>query len=231
MTRIRKKKLHYLVQHQLDLPPHQHWLGRQEAGVLASLDFPKRRRDWLLGRWAAKAALTRLQPAPDRPMSHWQIKADHDGAPMILQGGHKTGIPVSLSHSGSQAVCVLGGEPMQIGCDLEKVEARSRAFEETFFTDSELALLDRQADDIRPSLVTLIWSAKESALKALRLGLKADTRRVELKSFTGTNTSSWGSILVEDRQQAREFHGWWREQEQMVLTILSDLPVDPPIAL
>ena len=231
MNQARKQKLHFLTQHQHDLPSHERWLSRREAAILAGFKFPKRRRDWLLGRWTAKSALSRFSQGRDRSMTDWQIVADSDGAPMILAHGRKTGIPISLSHSGNLALCVLAEEAMQVGCDLETIEARSRAFEETFFTDNELAMLDRHPGSDRAQLVTLIWSAKESALKALRLGLKADTRRVELKSFTNSQDKSWSGIVVEDRQDGGEFHGWWREQESMVMTILSKLHINQPIEL
>jgi len=231
MKQACKQKLHFLTQHQHDVPSHERWLTRREATVLAGFKFPKRRRDWLLGRWTVKSALSRLLPDQDRPMTDWQILADRDGAPMVLEDGRKTGIPVSLSHSGNLALCVLAEEAMQVGCDLEAIEARSRSFEETFFTHSELTLLDQHPCSDRARLVTLVWSAKESALKILRLGLKADTRRVELKSFTNAQDICWGSITVEDRQNGGEFHGWWCEQEGMVTTILSEHPINQPIEL
>jgi 4'-phosphopantetheinyl transferase len=231
MNHARKQKLHYLTQHQNDLPPHEHWLTRQEAAVLAGFKFPKRRRDWLLGRWTAKSALSRFPQDPDRSMTDWQIVADSDGAPMILEDGRKTNIPISLSHSGNLALCVLAEEPMQMGCDLETIEERSRAFEETFFTDSELAMLDRHPGSDRARLVTLVWSAKESALKALRLGLKADTRRVRVDFCSNNQAAEWNRIEVEDSLDGRYFRGWWREQNGMVMTILSDQALGEPTEL
>ena len=139
---------------------------------------------------------------------------------------------------------------MRIGCDIERVEARSRSFEETFFTGSELSLLDQVPASDRACLVTLIWSAKESTLKALRTGLKADTRRVQLtKYLTGKypawNSNSWHSFEIESEIESEVedthklentqgsclFNGWWRELEGMVITVVADHPVDPPTTL
>jgi 4'-phosphopantetheinyl transferase len=231
MNLARQRKLHYLTQRQHDLPSHERWLTRQEAVVLAGHKFPKRRRDWLLGRWTAKSALARFLPAADRPMTDWQILADSDGAPMVLENGQATGIPISLSHSGNRAMCALAGEPMRIGCDLETVEARSRSFEETFFTDGELKLIGRHPPGDRARLVTLVWSAKESALKALRVGLRADTRQVELKSFSSSQDDNWAVIVVEDHRSGGQFHGLWRENNGMVLTLMSDQPISRAIEL
>jgi 4'-phosphopantetheinyl transferase len=230
------KKVHYLTRRQADLPAGQDWLTLQEAAVLTGFQFPKRRRDWLLGRWTAKSALAQLMPAPLRPMTHWQIEADSDGAPVVRLDGQRKNIPISLSHSAGQAICVLSEEPMRMGCDLEKVETRSHSFEETFFTSGELKLLERVPAGDRASLVTLIWCAKESTLKALRTGLKADTRRVRLKtSLTGDhsqgNSRFWQNIETEDTQAGCTFYGWWREQKGMVITVVSDQPIDAPTAL
>ena len=114
--------------------------------------------------------------------------------------------------------------------DLETVEIRSRSFEETFFTPSELAMLEQQPASDRARLVTLIWSAKESALKALHTGLKADTRRVIVRSCS-SDSSAWNNLEVEDSLDGGVFHGWWRDFDGMVMTVLSDQAIDPPIEL
>ena len=230
MKSPRKMKVYCITQHLHDLPDHENWLTRQEAEVLAGFKFPRRCRDWLLGRWTAKAALGRFQPAAERPMTDWQVEADVDGAPMILKEGQRTEIPVSLSHRGNHALCTLAEMPMRLGCDLETVEIRSRSFEETFFTASELAMLEQQPASDRARLVTLIWSAKESALKALHTGLKADTRRVIVRSCS-SDSSAWNSLEVEDSLDGGVFHGWWRDFDGMVMTVLSDQAIDPPIEL
>jgi 4'-phosphopantetheinyl transferase len=92
-------------------------------------------------------------------------------------------------------------------------------------------MLELHPDSDRARLVTLVWSAKESALKALRLGLKADTRRVELRSFTNGQNKCWSGIMVEDHHNGRKFHGWWQEHNDMVMTILSDQERSQPIEL
>jgi len=170
-------------------------------------------------------------PDADRPMAFWRIDADTDGAPMILGDGQRTSLSISLSHSRDRAVSVLAESPMRLGCDLEWIEARSRSFEETFFTDSERAMLDRNPESERARLVTLIWSAKESALKALRTGLKADTRRVRIISCSDMQSGAWNSLAIEDRLEGGEFRGWWRLLGGMVMTVVSDKPIAQPVEL
>jgi 4'-phosphopantetheinyl transferase len=231
MKEASQKRVYCLSQCRHELPADESWLSSGEAKVLAGLDFQKRRRDWLLGRWTVKVALNRFHVAPDRPLRSWQIVAATDGAPMIRKDGHRTNIPVSLSHSGSRAMCVLAKDSMRLGCDLEKVEKRSRSFEETFFNTAELAMLDQRKSGDHARLVTLIWSAKESALKALRTGLKADTRRVEVKSCSSSDSGAWNRLEVEDTLDSSLFHGWWRAHDGMVMTVLSDQEIDQPTEL
>ena len=66
----------------------------------------------------------------------------------------------------------------ELGCDLEIVEPRSDAFIADYFTAEEQALIERTSAADRSLLLALLWSAKESALKALRAGLRLDTRSV-----------------------------------------------------
>lgn len=68
-----------------------------------------------------------------------------------------------------------------MGCDLELIEARIPGFVGDFFTATEQRLIDsRPAGDERDMAANLVWSAKESALKVLRTGLRRDTRTLEV---------------------------------------------------
>jgi hypothetical protein len=60
---------------------------------------------------------------------------------------------------------------------MEWVEARPAGFAEAYFTEAELEWV-AQAGVEQDWLVTAIWSAKEAALKAMRLGLTVDSRAV-----------------------------------------------------
>ena len=111
---------------------------------------------------------------------------------------------------------------MRLGCDLEKVEKRSRSFEETFFNTAELAMLEQQKNGDRARLVTLIWSAKESALKALREGLRMDTRAVEV-SLTGSLVGDEWTPLTVRHGAGESFRGLWRTHEEFVLTVVAEM--------
>ena len=74
-------------------------------------------------------------------------------------------------------------------------------------------------------LTTAIWSAKESVLKAIRTGLRTDTRRLSCKvEWTGTTPTAWTPFGVTlDAPLALEFpgawSGWWQIFEDFTLTM------------
>ncbi len=47
----------WLIQSRAEVPAGESWLGAEERRVLARLRFERRRVDWRLGRWTAKAAI------------------------------------------------------------------------------------------------------------------------------------------------------------------------------
>jgi 4'-phosphopantetheinyl transferase len=79
-------------------------------------------------------------------------------------------------------------------------------------------------------LITVIWSAKEAALKALRHGLRVDTRSIEIlhvarlegASANGIEPSGqmWHKVQIRcTLPNSSAFYGWWRPWENHVLTI------------
>ena len=78
-------------------------------------------------------------------------------------------------------------------------------------------------------LVTLIWSAKESTLKALGVGLRWDTRSVEISGLDGIQhediPGKWRMIQVgEQIGSTRAWAAWWQCQGQFILTLEDLLP-------
>jgi len=71
--------------------------------------------------------------------------------------------------------------------------------------------------------VTLLWSAKESALKALGVGLRADTRSVSLaeppESGCLRNADPiWRRLSM--RCAFGELPGWWQSSDDFVRTVV-----------
>lgn len=214
-----------------DVPGGTDWLSPREAAVCSTFRFPKRRDDWLLGRWTAKQALLRLQQDELGDPTGWEILADESGAPVVHKEGRPGPLNLSLSHSNGRCLCTLSHAPLRLGCDLELVEARSSAFEETWFEQAEIELVGSFPGRWRPAAVTLVWSAKESVLKALRTGLSADTRRARIVQLGELAVDHWQPFRAIDTEDQTPFTGWWKEEAGMMMTVVADVPTREPVPL
>jgi 4'-phosphopantetheinyl transferase len=73
--------------------------------------------------------------------------------------------------------------------------------------------------------VTATWSAKEAVLKALRVGLRVDTRRVccrvEPMEAPPNGWARFGVVLAPDDWpgQVPALTGWWRAMDHYVLAV------------
>ena len=81
----------------------------------------------------------------------------------------------------------------------------------------------------RLRLVVLIWSVKESVLKAIRHGLREDTRSVTVKQVE-RNGPGWAAVKAS-YAQGRMFYGWWREEGSLVRTMVVSPAAPPPVDL
>jgi 4'-phosphopantetheinyl transferase len=244
--------VYWLEQSEADLPREDDWLSAVEKACLDTLRVPKRRADWRLGRWTAKRALS-LQlnlPCDSRALAAIEIRPAASGAPEAFISGSPALRRISISHCNGTALCAMTSLDTPLGCDLEYVEARSDAFLADYFTCEEQAVIARAAPANRAALVTLLWSAKESALKALRAGLRLDTRAVMVSlpgaverrdreeevrfanpdDAVANGEASWRPLEVLVREGER-LQGWWRQSDGFVRTLVSSETVNPPIAL
>ncbi len=214
------------------------FLSVSERGVLAGLRFPKRRREWLLGRWTAKQLLCRSHPTyRSLPLCAITVGNDSDGAPYLsVEGEGRLAMSLSISHRQDRAFCALSPTlPPRIGADLERVESRDPSFAHDFFTADEDTRVWACPPSKRDTLITAVWSAKEAVLKALRHGLRVDTRSVEILDVAGIEgdqptwppAEAWHPVQVrctlpgsyESSIPAPCVSAWWRPWQNYVLTI------------
>lgn len=200
-----------------------------EEEVYEGLKTEKRRRDWLLGRRTAKRLLQRLAAdlTVDVPaLSSIAITARPDGSPALSWGTAEAPLPevtVSISHSHNTAFCAaVALADFPLGADLEFVEPRAAGFPAEYFTQAEMALVERAAEPFAPVLVTAIWSAKEAAFKAIRSGLTVDTRSVSCLIRDETPPGEWSPFEVRWETSGSRLpglSGWWRVWGPFVLTV------------
>lgn len=212
-------QLHYTLQDRSHLPTQLDWLTSGERARLDGFRFEKRRRDWLLGRWTAKLALLEVAGLPREDIGRIEIAAASDGAPVPRIDGRPCQAQLSLSHSNDRAFSAVLQGALELGCDIERIEARSDAFVDTFFTAAERERVERAEPEFRDTLVTMIWSAKESTLKALRTGLSVDTRSVEVMDDGEFSAYGWNNARVST-ENAGEFVCRWRVDGRSVLSIV-----------
>ena len=210
----------WLPQCGADVPAGDEWLSARERAVLAGLHVEKRREDWRLGRWTAKAAVARhLGVALERI----EILAGADGAPEAWLDGIPAPLSVSLSHRAGRAIAAVASAPAVIGCDLELIEPRSPAFVREWLAPAEQVQLAALDAPERDGLANLLWSAREAAAKVRREGLRLDVRRatVELEPAPRPD-GEWRPFVVGWGADAPATHGWWRSEPGWVLTIAAD---------
>lgn len=225
--------IYWLVCRHPDVESGDGWLGASERRLQEPLRVPKRRNDWRLGRWTAKQAIRAwLRIAGDEEDANaLEILPDSCGAPVVLRGGSPFPVSVSISHSAGAGFCVIGPRDSILGCDAELVQPRDEGLLSDFFLFDEAALVRGARVEERAVLANLIWSAKESALKAMREGMRRDTRSVRASLVPDGVEGGWTSLRVRCLESAREFAGWWRLDHDLALTVVADPPSPPPLPL
>jgi 4'-phosphopantetheinyl transferase len=219
----------WLARGEASLPAGTRWLSPTEAARAAALSYPKRRTEYLLRRLAAKHAVAAVTGRSSKPAALAGIEVPNapSGAPYVLLDGAPPGFDVSVTDRAGWAVCVVG---RQVGCDLELVEPRSPAFMRDFLTAAEQRFVAaRAAGDERDAAANVIWSAKESALKLLRTGLRLDTRSVQV-TVGAPGRDGWGPLSVRGAE-GPPIAGWWRREGAFLLTVATTGPSPQPVAL
>jgi len=209
----------WLEQTFADVPEADDWLTSNESAGLAKLHIAKRRGDWRLGRWTAKQAIAAYLglPCAPRDLLQIEIRPAPSGAPEVYLRDQPAPVEISLSHRSGIGLCAITQPGTPLGCDLEFVETRPDNFVEEYFTEEEQNLVSHAAPAVQPHLVTALWSAKESVLKGLRVGLRASTKSVSICPLR-TGGLGWGTFYADTSTRQR-FDGWWREAHHLVRTV------------
>jgi len=217
----------WLEQSASDVPLGDDWLNASERARLDRLHIPKRRADWRLGRWTAKCAVSGYLNLACHPeaLAGIELRPTPSGAPEVFLHGEPAPVVLSLSHSRGTGFCAIAPPGAQIGCDVETVEPHSPAFLADYFTTEEQSLVAQTPPARRDQVLTLLWSAKESALKALRCGLRLDTCSVNAApaGLPQTCGERWRPVSAA-HTGGETFYGWWRESHALVWTVVAHRP-------
>jgi 4'-phosphopantetheinyl transferase len=231
--------VYWLEQTYADVPGADHWLSPAEQVRLRGLRFAKRRNEWRLGRWTAKRAVASFLKLPQssQAFSGICIRAADCGAPevflddrLVLGPSALPAPAISLSHRAGAALCAVALPGVELGCDLETLEPREESFLQVYFTAEEQALVRQGPASDRARLLALLWSAKESALKMMRVGLRADTRSVAVTPREHLSAQEWHRLEVRSACGTL-FQGWWRTRGCKVMTVVVNPAPDRPVRL
>lgn len=208
-----------------ELPAGEGWLGSSERTTLFRLRAPKRRRDFRLGRFAARRALASLEGCEGAlTRGSFEVRPTPSGAPRPFRDGAPLAVALSISHSDGWAAAAVHRGSGPLGCDLERIEARSSAFLEDYLTPGEWAFVAGGPESDRPLRATLVWSAKEAVMKALGEGLRLAPASVAvIPALDPVSEAGWRSFSVSAPSAAAGLPGSWRTVGDFVLTVVGGL--------
>lgn len=217
------EKIFWLKQKKTNLPENLEWLAENEKKFLASLRFTERQKSWLLGRWTAKQTLLKYRKQlgfeNNFSFAGLEIAKKTTGAPSIYYQNKIIPLSISLSHREDMAVCALARTNYKIGIDIEKIEPRTSNFIEDYFTALEIEKIYKPEKLEQALLANLFWSAKESVLKALEVGLSISTHQIEIKNIETNRVTGWQIFHAIAYHTGESFLGWWQQIEDFVITI------------
>jgi phosphopantetheinyl transferase len=222
-----------------------------EQRRLDGFQFRKRRDDWLLGRLVAKQAVSEAARAAwgvDVAPAEIEIASRDSGAPVAVNRAANGRLPVgpgdplpvtlSISHSAGAAFCAASwsdepaGRSTRLGVDVELVTTRPHDLFYDHFTPDELRYCTEGGEVEGHLRSTLVWSIKESVLKAFGLGLTIDTRAISCVPAEPSrgevlidDAGEWRSIAIVCRRPLVEREvvasALWRTSDQFVLTVVA----------
>ena len=156
---------------------------------------PRRRRQWLNGRVAAKDAVRKyLWEKNGRGRftlfpKELVISNDSQGQPLVaphLTNRFSEQIYISIAHKDLFAIALAGERP--VGIDIEKIESRTQAFLNLAFGDSELKILPGcDNHDLDDQWVARFWAAKEACAKQMGTGFEGNPKGFIVSEIDGQN--------------------------------------------
>lgn len=213
--------IYWTIQEQLFFS-ELHWLSISEDNFLQTLRFPKRRDEWLAGRWLAKNLLLQgSKSLSNAQMNEIAIEKNADGSPFVNWKGTILPGSISISHrSGIIAAAWTSCPDFRIGIDLELVEPKAISFIEDYFTNTEIETVLNQELEEQACISSLIWSAKEAVMKAMHTGLSIDTRQVEIGFFPYDHENVWQTLsVIQYPEKSNNAYLFWQRQGEKIITL------------
>jgi phosphopantetheinyl transferase len=184
-------------------------LSLSELNTVRAFAAPKRQRDWLAGRLAAKRLMSWALAQEGTYLKQPQIEIlnRESGEPYVRLPEHPefTRFPLSLSHSVAGGAAAIAGPGHLVGVDLETVAPRDKSFLEMMAHDSEWD--STMATDFFEQ--TRLWTLKEAVAKLLGVGFTVgfhdvrfplvggDARKLELHGKAAERWEALGRPVIQ----------------------------------
>jgi 4'-phosphopantetheinyl transferase len=163
------------------------FLGPLETVYLSKLRSERRRKSYLLGRYAAKLALR--EPLSEQDPKRVEILKGVFEQPIVHSRG-KGGWGVTISHSDSLAVCIAFPAGHPFGVDVERID---QARQETILSQLSPQEIDwvESAPIDGQRVATALWASKEALSKVLTTGLMTPLHIYNLSEFSRIDSGIW----------------------------------------
>lgn len=119
------------------------------------------------------------------------------GKPILIS---PNGIHFNISHSGDYVVCVT--DEKAVGIDIEVIKPIDFNIAERFFSEDEYLSLINQPKELQTRYFYMIWTLKESYIKAEGKGLNIPLDSFEIKP----ENLKLNTILKEYKEKEMEYH-------------------------
>ncbi|NIR49107.1 4'-phosphopantetheinyl transferase superfamily protein, partial [candidate division KSB1 bacterium] len=181
-------------------------------------EHPKRQREWLLGRIAAKDAVrVWLKEENTEEMLHpaeFIIENDDRGQPVVRNPGSDNSVPkISIAHSHGRALAVASAK--SIGVDLEYISEKDTTFVEAITSSRERDWLTNVPSQEKAAWVTRLWCAKEAVSKMNGTGLNGKPKAFEAITFERSGDMT---IQATENGQTTKVHTYQEENFIIALT-------------
>lgn len=162
-----------------------HCLSPEEYKEYKKLQASKRKKEYFLGRLAAKTAV--LGEGSD-----YQSLTIFNGIfrEPLLKAEYPTKKRISISHNSEFAAAACFNENFFCGIDIERTESRNRNIIESVLTKTEkVKLLEHSNYD---ELYILFWTAKEALSKIIKTGIMIEPKLLEISELSEHSGIYWG---------------------------------------
>ncbi len=215
-------KIYWKLHRLQDTPDDQSWLSASELEQYQRFRFPKRQKEWLAGRFVGKSLLKALVfEAEPILLDQLTIQNEPGGTPFIRYDQNRLNGSLSLSHRELfSAAAWCDDEEVSIGIDLEVIETKSTGFIEDYFSKEESKSVLSLPVEQRDLAASLLWSGKEAVLKALKMGLRIDTRKLIFELPEIQQKESWSRLtILVSPGGAENIQLFWKCMDNMIISL------------